>query len=577
MVDDRSRRAGTRDRRAGPGGRGAGPGHGSGPAPGSARSGHHRRAVDQQRAADPGGAPRSRGAGGILDVRLNQLPERDPAVAGLAPAVRTRRPDDRGRPHAGVLLGALARQGGRRHPAAGYPLSSGAGQRPRHLEALRGPGLADGRARRPRGDRPLPAHRRGRLRADGGPDPAADRRGSVTRASDIRAPLSLMALLAIAVPAAIVAVLGWVSLRHWQASAELLFREQARDMAAMAVDKIEMTLRETENDLIAGLESALEAPGSVSTALDAFLAAHPLIRRLYLFDRRGELLYPATRDGADAAICARLLAETSQGFWERGGRRELTGADQIALAAILRGPDGHAVLAAFTWNVEVLSEAILSRTVRTLEAPTILAVLDARDRPIFSKESLDGADRILSVPFRERLATWRLAVYQPPGDSPRLAVRRQVMLFMGAFGVLLAVIAAGTVLTWRLTRREAEMAQLKSDFVANVSHDLKTPLSVIRMFGETLEMGRVTDEARRQEYYGVIARESERLSRLIENVLDFARIEGGRRTYAIVPTAVEPVIRDALAAFARPLTSEGFAVEVRVPPDLPDVPMDGEA
>ena len=102
---------------------------------------------------------------------------------------------------------------------------------------------------------------------------------------------------------------------------------------------------------------------------------------------------------------------------------------------------------------------------------------------------------------------------------------------MGAFGVLLVVIVAGIVLTWRLTRREAEMAQLKSDFVANVSHDLKTPLSVIRMFGETLEMGRVTDEARRQEYYGVIARESERLSRLIENVLDFARIEGGRRTY----------------------------------------------
>ncbi len=68
-----------------------------------------------------------------------------------------------------------------------------------------------------------------------------------------------------------------------------------------------------------------------------------------------------------------------------------------------------------TWNVEVLCEAILARTVRTLEAPTILAVLDARDRPIYSKESLAGADRVLAVPFRERLATWRLAVYQPPG------------------------------------------------------------------------------------------------------------------------------------------------------------------
>src|SRR5207247_1320782 len=136
-----------------------------------------------------------------------------------------------------------------------------------------------------------------------------------------------------------------------------------------------------------------------------------------------------------------------------------------------------------------------------------------------------------------------------PGASPRQTVRRQVAIFTPAFGVLLAVIVVGLVLTWRLMRREAEMAQLKSDFVANVSHDLKTPLSVIRMFGETLELGRLPDEARRQEYYRVITRESERLSRLIDNVLDFSRIEGGRRTYDMVTTAVEPRIRDTLEAF----------------------------
>jgi signal transduction histidine kinase len=379
------------------------------------------------------------------------------------------------------------------------------------------------------------------------------------------------------VPAAVVAALGYISLRHWQASAELLFREQARDMAVMAADKIEMTLRETEDALLDRLQAALVGVSSLSVALAQFQAFHPLVRRLYVFDRQGELVYPTRRHEGDAAIFARLLAEVSQGFWERGGRRELTGGEQIALAAVLRGRDGRPVLATLTWNIDVLCEAILARTFRALEAPTILAVLDERDRPLFSKEPLAGADRVLVVPFRERLATWRLAVYQAPGLSPRQAVRRQVMLFTVAYGVLLAVIVVGLVVTWRLMRREAEMAQLKSDFVANVSHDLKTPLSVIRMFGETLEMGRVTEPGQRQEYYRVIARESERLSRLIENVLDFARIEGGRRTYAIVPTPVEPLIRDMLDAFEHPLTSEGFKVEVLTPPDLPEVPLDGEA
>jgi signal transduction histidine kinase len=87
----------------------------------------------------------------------------------------------------------------------------------------------------------------------------------------------------------------------------------------------------------------------------------------------------------------------------------------------------------------------------------------------------------------------------------------------------------------------------------------------------------VRDEAARREYYRVITRESERLSRLIDNVLDFSRIEGGRRRYERTPTAVEPLVRDVVDAFAWPLTRQGFKVEVHVAPDLPEVPLDAEA
>ena len=121
------------------------------------------------------------------------------------------------------------------------------------------------------------------------------------------------------------------------------------------------------------------------------------------------------------------------------------------------------------------------------------------------------------------------------------------------------------------------MARLKSDFVANVSHDLKTPLALIRMYAETLEMNRVPHETSRHEYYGVITRESERLTRLIDNVLDFSRIESGAQRYALVRRPVEPVIHDVLDVFRHPLAQAGFKVEVSVEPDLPELPLDADA
>jgi signal transduction histidine kinase len=386
---------------------------------------------------------------------------------------------------------------------------------------------------------------------------------------------SALALVAIVAPAAIVAVLGYVSIRQWEASSELLYREQARDMAAMAAEKVEMTLRQTEDAFLDRLQAALRSGAVSERAIDELIADAPLIRRLYLVGPRGELLYPRAWREGDLAVFGPLVSGVPRRL-ERDGKREVVWSSRVCLALLTR-PGGGPVVAAFLRDTEALRHQILETTLGTLESSTIVAVLDHEGRTVYSRAPIGDAQRVLSVGFRDALPDWTLAVYQSPGASPRQAVRRQVMLFTGALGMLVAVIVAGIVMTWRLMRRETEMARLKSDFVANVSHDLKTPLSVIRMFGETLEMGRVTDEDRRQEYYRVITREGERLSRLIDNVLDFARIEGGRRTYEMTPTAIEPLIRGTLEAFVYPLAQQGFKVEVSVAADLPEVTLDADA
>jgi signal transduction histidine kinase len=383
---------------------------------------------------------------------------------------------------------------------------------------------------------------------------------------------AVLALGAVVVSAATVAVLGYVSLRQWERAAELLFREQARDMASMAVDKVQMVLRQADDEILARLEQALARP-TWRDALDRLRLETLLIERLAVVDRAGHVLYRFPFDPGDALA----PAEVVQGLWERGGRRPFDSGERPGLAAVVNGPGGAPVLAAFTRSLEGLRREVFDATIKPLEAPTICAVLDVEGRPIYSKEPLERADLIVAVPFREGFPQWRIALYQPEGPSPRQAVRRQVAIFMAAFGVLLLVVVAGIVATYRLMRRETEMARLKADFVANVSHDLKTPLSVIRMFGETLEMGRQPDETARREYYRIITRESERLTRLIDNVLDFSRIESGRRTYDFVPTPVEPLIRECLEAFGYPLAQQGFKVDTAVAPDLPEVSLDADA
>ena len=89
------------------------------------------------------------------------------------------------------------------------------------------------------------------------------------------------------------------------------------------------------------------------------------------------------------------------------------------------------------------------------------------------------------------------------------------------------VLAGGIALTYRNVTKEMALARLKSDFVSNVSHELRTPLSLIRLYAETLEMGRLTSPEKYQEYYRIIRKESERLTALINNILDFSRIEAG--------------------------------------------------
>jgi two-component system phosphate regulon sensor histidine kinase PhoR len=150
-------------------------------------------------------------------------------------------------------------------------------------------------------------------------------------------------------------------------------------------------------------------------------------------------------------------------------------------------------------------------------------------------------------------------------------------VFGGLILALVATTVGGTAATLMVVQREARVARLQTDFVNKVSHDLRTPLTSIRMFVETLQLGRLTDPERQREALEIIAEETERLSGLINRLLDWARMESGRRTYQFVRQPVEPILDAALQAFEPQRLHQPVTLQREVAAGLPTVMADREA
>jgi signal transduction histidine kinase len=167
-------------------------------------------------------------------------------------------------------------------------------------------------------------------------------------------------------------------------------------------------------------------------------------------------------------------------------------------------------------------------------------------------------------------------VRMPPVESSAAGRTLQRGFYATALAIVLSVTLFGGYLLWRDVNREMRIAALRSQFVSSVSHELKTPLTAIRMFAETLQLDRV-DEATRKEYLDTIVNESERLTRLLNNVLDFSKIEEGRKAYRRETASLADVVRTAARAMAYPLEQHGFVLRVEVDDALPPLDIDADA
>jgi signal transduction histidine kinase len=183
----------------------------------------------------------------------------------------------------------------------------------------------------------------------------------------------------------------------------------------------------------------------------------------------------------------------------------------------------------------------------------------------FDKELLEFA-----APYEQHREIWGLRTSygpQPIAEIVSASTRPQLALMI----VLAVAMALGVFLVAGAAAREVRVAELKSNFVASVSHDLKTPLALIQLFAETLELGRVRTPERAQEYYRIINGEAKKLTRLIENILDFSRMEAGLRPYRMEPADLSELVNKVLARMETQFSQANFTVTPKVEADLPRI------
>jgi signal transduction histidine kinase len=167
-------------------------------------------------------------------------------------------------------------------------------------------------------------------------------------------------------------------------------------------------------------------------------------------------------------------------------------------------------------------------------------------------------------------------VTQPALDDVVRATRRDNVFYGVLLGFVVVLMLFGAVLIARDISRETETTRLKTEFVHHVSHELKTPLTLIRLYGETLQRKKSLSKPEQKEAYEIITKESERLSHLINNVLDFSRIEMGKKEFDFKKGNIAEVIRDTLESYRYHLERKGFIIHEDIKDDLREMMFDTE-
>ena len=426
--------------------------------------------------------------------------------------------------------------------------------------------------------------------------------------------------LAIVLPAAALMAFSVWNLKHIQRDKAI---EAAIQRDFTYVLKIaEKKSWEKANDLLTPVlrefPNPEDDPSKIKAQLERILLEHPEYAYAVLYDKKSNLLLSRIQPGRehDEVFCGRTQDEidmaanwaemeaphmaTQLRIMAEKGEQPITFSGGWALrdkqltywnVAFFVPPDvpkDRVVLGAVAFDEDYLRNPFLPAMMKDVltskssvlradaNSPVMMVHAPKNSTPWVASANWDGEKPEMERGFEDVFPTLVLAIKYQGTTIADIGMKflRYNYTVLAGLGLLMV---GGIWLTYRNVSREMNLARLKSDFVANVSHELRTPLALIRLYAETLELGRLTAKEKYQEYFRIIREESERLTALINNILDFSRIEAGRKEYEFKETNLADLVRSTLDSYRFQIEQNGFAFEENISSDVPPVVVDREA
>jgi len=420
-------------------------------------------------------------------------------------------------------------------------------------------------------------------------------------------------MLAVVLPAAGLVVSFGYHLRSIQRekAVEAVIQRDYQHVLAIAEKRIAERAFEMTETAMAKFPDADHPEG-----LENFLATHPDIAHAFLWKSEGKLAFqsqPRRASDPEFREEGKRLASSVENWFDLSSREyalklkkfEATEGRKVYITSnwIAKGdkwqyqsvvlfiPRGttsdHPAIAGFAYDADYLANTFFPQALNTVlpnqdpddtsRPQTAIMVRTAKDQsPLAASICWDGGPPEVERGF-ESVFPGLILGMKLRGTTIEMMSNKWLRSSYMMLGGLSLLLAAGVWLTYRNVTRELALAKLKSDFVSNVSHELRTPLALIRLYAETLELGRLPNPAKQHEYHEIIRKESERLTGLINNILDFSRIEAGKKEYTFRETDVADLVRSTLESYRFEIEQNGFHLEEKIEDNLPPLQVDREA